>query len=499
MRAGALAVWVVVAAVGCGGAELGGDGGDDAGDADDLGDDAGDADGPDDGDDADDGGDGELPDGVFRLTGAVAPGLALRPVPGGETPRVVDHVVAVTPSSTTQRRAVATVGADGSFSLDIDAASPWVLVFVDSTRVGADMIAGVFGAGTLDALTPTATGAFDLGDVTVADGEAAAGVSYADLLTALGLDAAAAYYLGAIDDVCLRYVNPDIDGDGLLDALEDKDHHFLLDFHVQRAMLEDGVPVTIADLVGRFLDPDLTESAFGGTGVYVSVPSEIWSGPRDEAAMTFSADLHYQGDAGAETAVAGTPVTGADLIDNDFGDMRGVGVAAAPGFDMPQGTYQAALGTSTFTFTSVATLTDAELASAEGTLLPFARFAPLDPNCVEACQIAALDVEWRKRTSDGWILATEAELALTVGMDGGFVSLLVGSDTSIQSIGMQLPAVQPTASVAWDAANAFLFGIDAEAFAALTTDQLCHFGLSYDDRLGMRHFAGIANAPGTCE
>lgn len=498
MRAGALAFSVVVAVAGCG-AELGGDGGDD--DADDLGDaddagDAGDADGPDDG--GDDSGDGELPDGVFRVTGAVAPGLALRPVPGGESLRVVDHVVAVTPSSTSQRRVVSTVGADGSFSLDIDAASPWVLVFVDSTRVGADMIAGVFGAGTLDALTPTSTGAFDLGDVTVADGEAAAGVSYSDLLAALGLDAAAAYYLGAIDDVCLRYVNPDIDGDGLLDALEDKNHRFLLDFHVQRAMFEDGASATIADVVGRFLDPDLTESSFGGTGVYFSVPAEVWSGSRDEAALSFSADLHYQGDSGAETAPAGTPVTGADLIDNDFGDMRGVGVGAAPGFDMPQGVYQAELGSNTFTFTGVATLTDAELATAEGTLLPFVRFAPLDPNCVEACQIAALDVEWRKRVPDGWVLATDAELALTVGMDGGFASLVVGSDSSIQSIGIRLPA-SPTASVAWDAANAFLFEIDAEAFAALTTDQLCHFGLSYDDRLGMRHFAGIANAPGTCE
>ncbi len=34
--------------------------------------------------------------------------------------------------------------------------------------------------------------------------------------------------------------------------------------------------------------------------------------------------------------------------------------------------------------------------------------------------------------------------------------------------------------------------------ASMTTIEICHFGLSYDDKLGMRMFEGIANAPGTC-
>jgi hypothetical protein len=33
---------------------------------------------------------------------------------------------------------------------------------------------------------------------------------------------------------------------------------------------------------------------------------------------------------------------------------------------------------------------------------------------------------------------------------------------------------------------------------ATTTDELCHFGLSYDDKLGMRMFGSVGNAPGTC-
>jgi hypothetical protein len=496
MRTRTFALLVGLAVAGCGGGASGDDDDDDddddAGDSGDTGDDASD-DGGDDG--SDDGGS----NGTFVVTGTVAPAPALRRPRPGEPARAIDYVVAVTPGSQNQRRAWSEVAPDGSFSLGIDPDDAWVLVFVDSTRVGPDMIAGVLGAGTLDALTPTATGALELGDVGVSEtGEATPGVAYDDLLAGLGLDAAAADYLGAIDDVCLRYVNPDVDGDGMLDVLEDNSHSFLLDFHVQRSMMEDGQQATVADLVGRFLDPIVTTSQFGGTGVYVSLPASIWAGSTDEAAMIFSEALYFVGRSGPGFAAPGTAVTGSSLIDNDYGDMRGVGVAASPGHDMPQGVYQAELGDTTLTFTNVATLSDAELASAEGTLLPFVRFDPFEEDCVDACLIAAVDIEWRKRTAEGWVLATADELALTVGTEGAFASIVVGTDDGTQGIGLKLPA-EPSATVVWDVANAYLANIEPAGFSALTTDQICHFGLSYDDRLGMRHFAGIANAPGTCE
>lgn len=36
------------------------------------------------------------------------------------------------------------------------------------------------------------------------------------------------------------------------------------------------------------------------------------------------------------------------------------------------------------------------------------------------------------------------------------------------------------------------------ALADTKLSQICHFGLSYDDTLGMRMFSSIGNAPGTC-
>jgi hypothetical protein len=505
MRTRAYSVLFCLAIAGCGGGADGGDGGDDPSDDADGGD--GDGDG---GDGGDTGGDGDTGDDggqTFAVGGSVVDGAALRRAVPGVAPRVVDHVVAVAPSSNSQRRAYSTVGSDGSFALDIDTAHAWVLVFVDSTRVGADMIAGVLGAGSLDTLTPTANGdsGVDLGEVEVdasGSGEATAALGYDELIDALGLDPDAADYLGAIDDLCLRYVNPDIDANGVLDVLEPEDHRFLLDFHVGRNMVEDGLQATVADLVGRFLDPAITTSSFIGTGIYFSAPQAFWDGPLSEATLTFAGDLHYlsfdpEGEPSG-TLTAGTPIGGGALIENDFGDMRSVGVYAAPGFDMPQDEYEADLGERHLTFTNVATLADVDLATAEGTLLPFVRFAPADPECAEACTIAAIDVEWRKSTGEGWILATAAELAVTVSESGGFASMRVGGDQSELSIGVTLPAGAPTASVPWVAAQVFLGGIDEAAFAAVTSDQLCHLGLSYDDRLGMRHFAGIANAPGTC-
>ena len=506
MRTRTLAVALGLVVAGCGAGGAGGDGDDDDVAGDD-GDDVGP--GPDDGDGAgDDGVDDGSGDGPgadsFQVQGQVAAqaataGSLARPVAGIE-PRVIDYVVAVAPSSQ-QLRAYSEVAADGSFSLDIDTAHPWVLVFVDSSRVGADMIAGVLGAGTLDTLTPIASGGVDLGQVTVDEsGAAQAGVPYDELLAALGLDQAAAEFVGALDDVCLRYVNPDMDGDGILDVLQPDGHRFLLDFHVQRAMLEDGQSATMADLVGRFLDPAITTSLFGGTGVYVTVPATFWSGTREEASLVFSGDVWYQSqESGPGSVLAGTPVVGDALMVSGTGDARSVGLYATPGHDLPQGVYQANLGPSTVTFTSVATLTDEELASAEGTLLPFVRFTPVDLGCTDSCAIASIDVEWRKRTGDAWVLATASELALTVNQSGGFASLVVGTETSTQRIGIALPAVDPAGSVPWLAASVHLEGLDAAAFAAITTDQLCHFGLSYDDRLGMRHFAGIGNAVGTCE
>src|SRR5262245_43913727 len=59
-------------------------------------------------------------------------------------PKHVTHVMAVDPSSQNPRPVTAPVSGGGTFSLPLEPGRPWVLVFVDSSRAGADMIAGIF-------------------------------------------------------------------------------------------------------------------------------------------------------------------------------------------------------------------------------------------------------------------------------------------------------------------------------------------------------------------
>lgn len=396
----------------------------------------------------------------------------------------VTHVMAVTASSQNVQRVLAEVDADGSFALDVDGARPWVIVFLDATRVGSDMVLGVFRAQALDTL-PASAAASDvrLGNVEVVDGAAAGDVPYASLLAALGIDPDAAADLGEVDDICLRYVNPDVDGDGVIDA-EQEGRQFGLDFHVQLAMQVDGRAATVADLVGAFLPAGAVPS-YGGTGIYVSYP-QGYAGD-EGAAVRFDDDatIVRTGVAGGPAWVgAGTPLSGNALVANRYGDMRSFGVFAAPGHPLPQGRYQFSVGGRTLTFDHVRTPSDMMLAGLHGYLLPFIRLVPEDPDCRGRCPLAGVDYEWRRLVDGEWRVATAEELALFVGDQGGYLSIRRGSELTGEGLGVTIPATSPSGTL--------------DVFEGLLSTDVCHLGLSVDDKLGMRAFAGIANAPGTC-
>lgn len=418
-------------------------------------------------------------------------GRVSRPVGASAKPLASDgarvtHVMAVTASSQNVQRVLAEVDADGQFALDVDAARPWVVVFLDATRVGSDMVLGVFRAQALDTLPATAEASdVRLGNVAVIDGAASGDVPYASLLAALGLDAAAAADVGEVDDVCLRYVNPDVDADGVIDV-EQEGHGFGLDFHVQLAMLVDGRAATVADLVGAFL-PEDTVPSYGGTGIYVSYP-QGYAG-EEGAAVRFDDDatIVRTGASGGVTWVAaGTPISGSSLVGNRYGDMRSFGVFAAPGHPLPQGTYRFTVGGRTLTFDRVRTPSDMMLAGVHGYLLPFIKLVPSDPSCRGRCALAGVEYEWRRLVDGAWRRATEEELALFVGDQGGYLSVRRGSELNGEGLGVVIPAA-PAAG-----------RLEGKAFEGLWSTDLCHLGLSVDDKLGIRAFAGIANSPGSC-
>lgn len=425
-----------------------------------------------------------------------SPGVAAAPAP-----KQVSHVMAVNPSSQNPTRVVAPVTSGGLFSLTLEPGHPWVLVFVDSSRTGADMIAGIFRASTLDTVAPAMPGTGELGTVEVMpDGTAAAGIDYEALLATLHLSSDDAALLGAVDDVCLRYVNPDIDGDGMIDQMQ-AGHEFRLDFHVQFGMstgATGSAMATVSDIVGRFL-PGAAGIRYGGVGIYVTQPAAY--APVDAATAWASFEqpiTYYPGGFNPmpRTAAAGDRIPGTDLMLGTMGETRSQGIYAAAGADMPQGRYDWGVGTHTLTFTNVRTHSDAHLAAAANFIMPFIQLVPGEADCAPVCRVTAVDYAWMKRTDSGWIPATASELSLIVSEAGGYVSIVKSFDNGTERAGFTIPADSTTGTLPW--ASARLEGLTAADFAAMTSDQICHLGISYDDKLGMRMFGGIANAPGTC-
>ena len=99
----------------------------------------------------------------------------------------ITHVMAVNPESSAAERTLAAVADDGTFAIEVTPGRPYVLVFIDATQVGEDMVVAIFRAETLDTLAPLAdAGEADLGAVAIDPdaAEATAGTSYADLLAA---------------------------------------------------------------------------------------------------------------------------------------------------------------------------------------------------------------------------------------------------------------------------------------------------------------------------
>lgn len=409
--------------------------------------------------------------------------------------RTITHVMAVQPVSASPMRTIAPVGADGSFSLEVKPGQPYVFVFVDSTAVGADMAVAMFRANTLDTVSPQLAGHLDMGDVTIdpSTQTATPGASYDDVIAELGLDPAAAEYLGSVDDLSLRYANPDIDGNGMIDLVED--HQFGIDFHVRSNMRRGsatGPNFTVADMTDQFFPAtgaDVATPVFNLTSAYVMYPSSLDPTSYIDASMppnqvlahgaAYTVTLADGSTPGANTSFSGPPSGGEMASWGADYDLTRDGLEL-PGSAGSPATIAFTLGATatTLTFTNVVTRTKASL-TADGTLAIFTRLN------TSAGTIASIDYTWMTRVAGEWQPATADEIAVVIGSDGGYISFHVQPSWSNQS-GVQIPAT-PAGTIAWTG-------------AAVRPDAVCGLAVSYDDKLGLRHFIGGADPnPGvTC-
>jgi len=430
----------------------------------------------------------------LAISGRVAMTTA-RTVAATTSARTVTHVMAVNPESANADRTLAAVGADGSFTLSVDIGKPYVFVFVDDTAVGADMVVAMFRAQTLDTVAPQLAGHLDFGTTTVdpATQTASVGISYDALLSGLGLSAAAAEYLGSVDDLSLRYANPDIDGDGVIDL--EQDRHYGLDFHV-RSNLRLGSAtarnLTIDDITDQFAadsGADVATPVFNLTSAYVMYPASMdatqyvaQNGPPATAPQNGGVFTVTQADGSlpfAPTSFSGVS-SGVGMWGADY-DYDAVPGLELPGSGGSPATFAYTLGAigRTLTFTNVVTRTRASLTDS-GTLAIFVRLVTTDQ------QYSSIDYQWMKRASaTSWVPATADEIALTISGGGGYLSFHRLPAWS-NEFGAQVPA-QPSGSIPW-------------TFPATGPDDICGFAVSYDDKLGLRHFIGgvDANAGVTC-
>lgn len=431
--------------------------------------------------------------GGFQISGRVPATSKLR-VAGPN--RAITHVMAVQPISASPIRTIAEVGADGAFSLAVTPGQPYVFVFVDANAVGADMAVAMFRSGSLDTVSPQQDGHLDMGMVAIDPTTQAAtpGTDYATVISELGLDPAAAEYLGSVDDLSLRYANPDIDGDGVIDLLED--HQFGIDFHVRSNMRRGsaaGANFTVADMTDQFYPEagaDVATPVFNLTSAYAMYPSAMdatsyvdQSNPtmsRLTNGAAYTVTVADGSHPGANTSFSGMPSGGPMSSWGADYDLEHDAALELPGSGGSPATLAFTLGASgtTLTFTNVVTRTKASLV-AEGTLSIFAKLN------TSGGMVTSVDYKWLKTQAGAWVPATADEIAVTIGSEGGFMSVHVLPNWNNQ-LELKIPAT-PSGTLPWT----------STPFAPTA---VCGLAISYDDKLGLRHFIGGADAnPGvTC-
>lgn len=466
--------------------DSGGDSGDNSGssggDSNDWGDDSGSS-----------GGDSSSGTG-FEVSGALNSLEVASLIKGLATQGTVTDIIAVTPATADIGCKTASVEEDGTFSMKINPKKPWYFYFFDRVKRGREMYMGRIQSMGMDTFLPNkSSGLLDLGTLSIdaATGLASSDTAHGDILTDLGLDSVIAETIGEHDDVARRYSNPDVDDDGEVDC-GDSDKKFFLDFHVRFDMRDGNRRATISDIIGNFLDESETTADYTGTGIYVSYPKTFSS--LGTGSFTFSDTTITTSEGG--NVQAGTESS--DVTTNNFGNYRGFGPNTTSSSELPSGEVIYSVGGKELTFSDVVTPSLEDLTTPTGRIFPFIKFSKSLSTCTQGCTLTSVSYQWVVKVDGGWEAASEDELNLLVKDSTGYISFRVDNDSS-STVGLTIPDSSIEGTIDWDADNAELEGVTDSEFLAITTSQICHLGLSYDDQLGMRYFQNIDNASGTCD
>ncbi len=397
----------------------------------------------------------DITKGKFNLSGAL--NLTANLVNSGVK---ADYVYAVNTSEMKgpDWRKKSALAADGSFEMVLTKGEPWVMAFVDSSKVGAEMIVGIFKAKKLDSVSPrafAASNSTNLGslilnndntdyslclenllnnnndsagnnnnnsDTSTCDDPTVVAemleANYSTFIGDLGMLEEEANRLGEMDDLMLRYINPDIDGNGIMDMDESDFPELSIRFWLT---YDYGDAATMLEKMrtGVALPTDAKMVYFGqrptliipkkGTGIFGAPPAK-WS-------------LHFSDTGGSKGYKEENPYVydadnpGKGIVYNSSSDEYGLSIEYPQSIiSAPRGTYTYKLyeketdttPTKTFTFTNIKTMPDARVTT--NFVFPFPIF-----NADANGDITTINYTWMRKTEAGFVAASSADVEMMIG------------------------------------------------------------------------------------
>ena len=393
----------------------------------------------------------------------------------------VTHLVATNP--TTGERIVVDLKTDGEIDGRFSIALPsgvgsWVVTFANANKKGAAMRVATLQSGGLDAFSTKDGGAIDFGKVSF-DGRLAHGTTTWDRLeTAFGETQTALVQRGKVDDLGLRYANPDIDSNGEIDALEG--HAYRLDINGSVSIQTDGRDAVITDLVQGMRAPSLR---YLGTTIQAEVPDNMGM---NMFTGTLQFEQPFYGTAlGSNTPMveAGTRIGQPHIKFGELFGAKQLGVVATGQHNAPNGTYRFGFDNGQLTFSDVKTPSIETLAAGVDYTVAFVRIRPTHAGCVTDCDIGSIDLEWMRQTRDGWTHVagpSDAHLDILAGMGSKRVYLAANlTDGATSQEWSKMPVTNS--------------GILRSELSYITTSKLCFLAVSYTSELGMKMTSQVKN------
>jgi len=399
----------------------------------------------------------------------------------------VSHVMAVSPESSSPLRIIESVASDGTFGLTVEPNRPYLIVFIDSSKTGADMVAGWFKSGDLMLVAPysSQSGSLDLGVLTIDEESLAiSDVEDNEILSRMNISTETAALLAAHNHFVLRYTNPDIDEDGNIDS-----QNFGMDIHHHLNLKLDSAPLKLDDIKNEFPLASNIGMELLTSKAFVHYPESFDSTLCiDEESSEITEDCSVSADpdegttyqASSHALLNLTGFKGFGTIYDHTDDKQ------LPGSDNSPVKIVFDFGEKSLSFSNVINPSKTTFES-NPTLVPFLKITTISERITE------IGYQWNKMTEEGWTLASNEEVKLFVSDNGGRIEIKTNTDIESNEVDKEVFFKIPTTA----SGNIAFFQVNALAGSTLTNYNIaipfiCGISVYYDNKMGSRIYASPA-------